>query len=129
MCHSLTADAAINPGNSGGPLVNLDGEVIGINVMKAQGVDGISFAIPMDVASRIIRQLQLHGKVIRPYVGLRVALFLAHVNGKRKSEKQFFEEGTEIIVQDVENGSPAYDAGIRRYLIGFFEYFHPLSDM
>ena len=62
----IQTDAAINIGNSGGPLVDLDGRVVGINTMKAQGVDGVSFAIPIDAGWHVVRQLLEHGKVKAP---------------------------------------------------------------
>ena len=58
-------------GNSGGPLVNLAGEVVGISCMKAVAADGVSFAIPMDTAVDVMQQLRQHGRVIRPYVGIK----------------------------------------------------------
>lgn len=63
-------DAAINEGNSGGPIVNLDGEVVGIATMKAAGADGIGFAIPIDMAKEILTQLEATGSVRRPYLGV-----------------------------------------------------------
>ena len=75
----LQTDAAINPGNSGGPLVNLDGEVIGINTAIASssgGYQGIGFAIPINNARWIVNQLAAHGKVRRAYLGVSVDEFL-----------------------------------------------------
>lgn len=66
----LQTDAAINEGNSGGPLVNLRGEVVGINTMTLRGTEGISFAIPIDTAKLVARQLVTHGRVGRPYIGI-----------------------------------------------------------
>lgn len=71
----IQTDAAINSGNSGGPLVNLDGEVIGINTMKVDGSVGISFAIPIDTASQVIDQLLQHKKVVRAYIGMQMVNF------------------------------------------------------
>jgi len=67
----IQTDAAINSGNSGGPLLNLEGEVIGINTMKVAGMDGIAFAVPIDDVKRVVNMLQTHGHVLRPYVGLK----------------------------------------------------------
>jgi HtrA serine peptidase 2 len=67
----LQTDAAINSGNSGGPLLNLAGEVIGVNTMKAMGMDGIAFAVPIDDVKRVVSQLLSHGRVLRPYLGLK----------------------------------------------------------
>ena len=67
----IQTDAAINPGNSGGALVNADGQVIGINSAKiaASGVEGIGFAIPINEAKPILKELAEHGKIVRPYLG------------------------------------------------------------
>ena len=68
----LQTDAAINQGNSGGPLCDLDGRVVGVNTMKALGADGVSFAIPIDEARRVVTQLLDHGRVRRPYLGMKL---------------------------------------------------------
>jgi serine protease Do len=67
----LQTDAAINPGNSGGPLLNLKGEVIGINTAIASGANGIGFAIPINDAKSVIKNIKEHGRIIRPFLGVR----------------------------------------------------------
>lgn len=74
--HFLQTDAAINPGNSGGPLVNLDGEVVGINtaIASASGVyEGVGFAIPSNLARWVADELMTHGRVRRAYLGVAIA--------------------------------------------------------
>jgi Do/DeqQ family serine protease len=68
----IQTDASINPGNSGGPLVNIDGEVIGINAMIIQPGTGIGFAIPINMAKQILNDLIKKGKVTRPWLGISV---------------------------------------------------------
>ncbi len=68
----VQTDASINPGNSGGPLINIDGEVIGINAMIIQPGTGIGFAIPINTAKQILSDLIKHGKVVRPWLGISV---------------------------------------------------------
>ncbi|MFO7947835.1 MAG: DegQ family serine endoprotease [Armatimonadota bacterium] len=72
----IQTDAAINPGNSGGALINLDGEVIGINtaiVSRTGGYQGIGFAIPSNLASKIADELREHGEVVRGYLGVQIS--------------------------------------------------------
>ncbi|MBM3274254.1 MAG: trypsin-like peptidase domain-containing protein, partial [Candidatus Sericytochromatia bacterium] len=69
----LQTDAAINPGNSGGPLIDLDGEVVGMNTFIAQGAQGIGFAIPSNMVRHIVSQLKTMGVVERPWLGVKVA--------------------------------------------------------
>jgi serine protease Do len=66
----LQTDASINPGNSGGPLINIDGEVVGINAMIIQPGTGIGFAIPINMAKQILNDLIKQGKVVRPWLGI-----------------------------------------------------------
>ena len=68
----VQTDASINPGNSGGPLINIDGEVIGINAMIIQPGTGIGFAIPINMAKQILDDLIKTGKVVRPWLGISV---------------------------------------------------------
>lgn len=120
----IQTDAAINTGNSGGPLVNLDGEVIGINTMKAQGYDGISFAIPIDTASLIIQQLLRNKKVMRPYVGLKM---INVVNARQSIDPSNPNNRNYVLVTDVVPDSPACRAGIKRYVSNFFFFLFKLK--
>ena len=111
----IQTDAAINVGNSGGPLVNLDGEVVGINSMKVRDSDGVSFAIPIDTAQQVIKQLLVNKKVIRPYVGLRMINFQPGSSKKKRGDKNgfFSPNDVQVLVVDVEKGSPAHRGGLQ----------------
>jgi serine protease Do len=109
--HFIQTDAAINPGNSGGPLVNMAGEVIGINTAIATpggGFAGYGFAIPSNLAERVAEQLVEHGEVRRPYLGVLLANVTAadaEVYGLDRAE------GAEV--KTVEAGGPAAQAGLQ----------------
>lgn len=107
-------DAAVNQGNSGGPLINLKGQVIGINSMKVEGTGGISFAIPMDTAWRVLTQLKERGKVIRPYLGLRMFPLTPQIIAREKHlVKDFPDVSRGVLVISVNKSSPAFTAGIK----------------
>lgn len=106
----IQTDAAINPGNSGGPLINMRGEVIGINVAIAAQAQGIGFAIPVNGAKEILGDLLSKGKVSRPWLGV----YLREVDQQVASYLELpFTEG--VVVTDVAKGSPAERGGIQKY--------------
>jgi serine protease Do len=110
----IQTDAAINPGNSGGPLVNMQGEVIGINSMISTttgGSIGIGFAIPSDLAKKVVEQLREKGRVVRGYLGVRGIYPLD--DGIRNSLDIDVKQGA--MVQEVESGTPADKAGMKPY--------------
>ncbi|KAL3681531.1 hypothetical protein R1sor_024487 [Riccia sorocarpa] len=110
----IQTDAAINQGNSGGPLLNLDGEVIGINTMKALAADGVSFAIPIDSALKIINQLNKHGRVVRPWLGMKMLELTEDITFQLKERDPSFPDVTSgVLVPQVIPGSPAERAGVR----------------
>ena len=104
----IQTDASINPGNSGGPLVNLNGEVVGINTaIIAQG-QGIGFAIPIDMATKIVAQLKDNGEVTRGWLGVNIQDLkgeLADYYGAKGGEG--------VLVTEVVPGNPAEKAGIK----------------
>lgn len=109
----LQTDAAINPGNSGGPLVNLSGQVIGINTAVAQDAQDIGFSIPINSAKGIIKNLQKTGKVQRAYLGVNYVTITPEV---AKQYNLSVKQGAYVIADhgsSVISGSPADKAGIK----------------
>ena|SRR3989338_2864816 len=112
----IQTDAAINPGNSGGPLLNADGEVIGINTAVAQGAQNIGFAIPMSEAKQVITSVQKYGKIVRPFLGVR---YLAITPELAKDQQLPVDYGALVVRGEtpadlaVTPGSPADRAGIQ----------------
>ncbi|MEH2311305.1 MAG: HhoA/HhoB/HtrA family serine endopeptidase [Nostoc sp.] len=113
----IQTDAAINPGNSGGPLLNGQGEVIGINTAIRPDAMGIGFAIPIDKAKAIAVQLQRDGKVAHPYLGVQMLTLtpdLAKENNTDPNSPIQIPEVNGVFVMRVVPNSPAASAGIRR---------------
>jgi serine protease Do len=109
----IQTDAAINPGNSGGPLLNIDGEVVGINTAifsRSGGYMGIGFAVPIDMAMSIKEQLVASGKVTRGYIGV----FLNPGEVTEEMARSFGRsEAGGVLIAEVEKEGPAGKAGIR----------------
>ena len=104
----IQTDASINPGNSGGPLINLKGEVVGINTAIFAGGQGIGFAIPINTAKELISQLKDRGKVTRGWLGVMIQKVTPDL------AKAFnLKEESGALVGDVTAGSPAEKAGIK----------------
>jgi serine protease Do len=105
----IQTDASINPGNSGGPLLNVDGELIGINTAIHREAEGIGFAIPIHRVRSIVAQLVQFGSVKPPWVGIQA---------QNLTPELAFHFGTEtrngILIGGIEPGSPADEAGLRR---------------
>ncbi|MFZ2087020.1 MAG: Do family serine endopeptidase, partial [Desulfobaccales bacterium] len=105
----LQTDAAINPGNSGGPLLNLSGEVVGINTAIVATGQGIGFAIPSNLVKSIIGQLQEKGKVVRGMLGVQVQVVTPEI-----AKSYGLAEAKGALVADVHADTPAEKAGIKR---------------
>ena len=104
----IQTDASINPGNSGGPLINIAGEVVGINTVKVTSAEGIGFAIPIDVAKPIIGHFIEEGFFVTPYMGV---IGFDRETAKFYKKTGVLEEGVYVIYID-DNG-PAYKGEIR----------------
>lgn len=108
----IQTDASINPGNSGGPLLNLKGEVVGINsaiFSQGGGNIGIGFAIPIDMARAIIQQLQDTGKVTRGWLGVAIQTVTSEL-----AESFDLDEPIGALVAEVTSDGPAQKAGVER---------------
>lgn len=118
----IQTDTAINPGNSGGPLINLAGQVIGINSMKlasdseGTSVEGIGFAIPSNEVVKIINQLVKNGKIERPALGIQyVDLTNIAVSQQKSILKLPSSVENGVVVYIVTKNGPAENAGLKKY--------------
>jgi HtrA serine peptidase 2 len=110
----IQTDASINRGSSGGPLVNLAGEVVGVSSMKALAADGVSFAIPIDSVREVVRQLEVYGRMIRPYIGVKLLQLNRYTASQlRKKDSHFPFVVAGVLVPQVASGSPAEKAGLK----------------
>jgi serine protease Do len=110
----IQTDAAINPGNSGGALINISGQVIGINTLKIaeQGVEGLGFAIPINDARPIVEKLIKYGKVSRPYLGVQM-VDVADLTQEARQQLNLPNNITSgVALYELEPGSPADQAGM-----------------
>jgi serine protease Do len=104
----IQTDASINPGNSGGPLLNMSGEVVGINTAIIASGQGIGFAVPVNLAKGIIDQLEAHGEVTRGWLGVGIQDI-----DEDMAEYYGLKDRKGVLVADVFEGDPADEAGIR----------------
>jgi S1-C subfamily serine protease len=112
----IQTDAAINPGNSGGPLLNDRGEVIGINTVIRADAQGLGFAIPIQTAERVAKQLFVKGKVEHPYLGIQMVDLTAALRKELNAEKSVnpkITQDTGILIVRILANSPAAKAGLR----------------
>lgn len=108
----IQTDAAINPGNSGGALVNLQGQLVGINTVKiaAEGFEGMGFSIPSNQVKMVIENIKKHGRVLRPLMGIKI---IGEISG---DEARYFNLPISSgVVIEPTAGGPAEKAGIKRY--------------
>jgi len=108
----IQTDAAINPGNSGGPLVNLRGEVIGINTAifsRNGGSVGLGFAIPVDMAKQVYDQIMAHGSVTRAFLGVRIQALTQDL-----AANFGLKDTHGVLVGDVQKGTPGDKAGLKQ---------------
>lgn len=107
----IQTDAAINPGNSGGPLVNADGEVIGINAFiftQGGGSIGLGFAIPINLAKRVLAEIRQYGRVRTAWPGMTLQAVTPYL-----AQRLGFSDTKGLVVSRVEDGGPALKAGVR----------------
>ncbi len=112
----IQTDAAINPGNSGGPLINTEGEVVGINVAMIIGAQNLSFAVPIDIAKKDLDELKRFGRIRKPYLGIK---YLPITEAVQKEFDLSSAHGILISSQNKKDpaiapGGPADAAGLRK---------------
>lgn len=111
--HLLQTDASINPGNSGGPLLNLNGEVVGINVAVSSDAQGIGFAIPTSTVSEVLDKLKNNEEIPKKPVPFIGATLMTMTDEVAKQMGTDVKEGS--VVSDIVYKSPAYNADLRPY--------------
>ncbi len=112
----IQTDAAINPGNSGGPLLNVAGEVIGVNVATSLQGENIGFALPATVVARVVRSIEETGEIVRPFLGVRYAMLnerMANANDLPVSYGAIVLSGGQAADPAVLPDSPAAAAGLQ----------------
>lgn len=128
----LQTDAAINPGNSGGALINMAGQLVGINSMKISqsAVEGIGLAIPINLAEPIIHNLETTGTVSRPTMGVTL-LDLRGIPERQQREVLKLPEDVKdgVVITDVIRNSPAQAAGVQKYDVIVEMDGEPIADM
>jgi serine protease Do len=111
----IQTDAAINPGNSGGPLLNANGEVIGINTAIIRNAQGLGFAIPINAARDVAEQLIANGKVEHPFLGIQMTSITPEIKTQLKSQYNFdINADKGVLVLNVLPNSPAAKAGLKQ---------------
>jgi len=100
----IQTDAAINQGNSGGPLVNLKGEVVGVNARMLRGAENVGFAIPIDIAREVVDQIIAHGRVMRSWIGVTLQEMT------RKTDDPSIEG---VVIADIDPLGAAFEAGLK----------------
>lgn len=113
----IQTDAAINPGNSGGPLLNQQGEVIGMNTAIINGAQGLGFAVPINTAQRIANQLITNGQVEHPYLGIRMITLTPEIKDQLNTDPSSgftIQDEQGILIVEVMSGSPAERAGLQQ---------------
>ena len=111
--HLFQTDASINPGNSGGPLLNMNGEVVGINTAVNSQAQGIGFAIPTSTITEVLDNLKNNVKIPLPYIGVSLVSLDQIDANDLKSLGVTSKNG--VLVQDVALATPAFKAGIKKY--------------
>ncbi|HEY9870212.1 MAG TPA: trypsin-like peptidase domain-containing protein [Candidatus Obscuribacterales bacterium] len=106
----IQTDAAINPGNSGGPLLNLKGEVIGVNTAIQANAQNIGFSIPVDIAKEVADNLIANKKIVRPWLGIA----MQELDETMAKSLGLSPDTRGVLIANVMDGSPAQAAGLRR---------------
>ena len=101
----IQTDAALNPGNSGGPLLNLSGEVVGINVATTSGAENIGFSIPINAIKPVLDDFKIKGRIVRPFLGIEYVIVTEDLSVLRKLPQGAF-------IQRVVADAPAEEAGL-----------------